>query len=381
MPRRTSRTPREPTPYKDRGRWYVQGSFGWVDLPDGRRKRDRRAFSGATPSEALDAYRQARSDHDRLCQRAGTSSPSSWSVLTWLEHWLEVEAPKGKHGRPLSANTLDTYRYGIRHLAATSIAGTPVRDLAPLQVSAALQQIARDRKSNLVANRALTVLSSALSTLVTWSEIPSNPAMAISPLPEPEPSIVRYPDESVRRLVEFAQSLTGTDLAGAGGVVAVIARTGLRLGEALAVRRSTLDLPGRLLHVSHQLTDHGDLVRLKSRHSDRVVPLAVDVVALLSDLDRTVAPDLDLLLRRPDGHPWTRRTIRSVWREQFVPAAGLPSNATLKGLRSTVASSLADRDVPIVKVQRLLGHSSISVTERYYTRIGVDHSVVDVLAA
>ena len=50
----------------------------------------------------------------------------------------------------------------------------------------------------------------------------------------------------------------------------------------------------------------------------------------------------------------------------------LPSGYHLHCLRSTLGSELVSKGVPIYTVSKLLGHSSVKVTEEHYLRLTID---------
>lgn len=50
---------------------------------------------------------------------------------------------------------------------------------------------------------------------------------------------------------------------------------------------------------------------------------------------------------------------------KFRRKAGLPEEFSLHSTRHTVESWLAQRGVPVTVIQRLMGHSTVTTTERY----------------
>jgi hypothetical protein len=77
--------------------------------------------------------------------------------------------------------------------------------------------------------------------------------------------------------------------------------------------------------------------------------------------------DSDFVFHRPDGPPWGNIGVSI---EDLVVGAGLqkneaPQRLTPHSLRHTFASWLAIAGVSLRRIQELLGHKSITTTERY----------------
>jgi len=155
---------------------------------------------------------------------------------------------------------------------------------------------------------------------------------------------------------------------------------GLRIGEALGLRRSDLHLvpaaaalgcstPGPHLHVVAR--DNPNRARAKS--GDRAVPVRAEV---LSCYDRYLAEreacrpaeacDLVLVNIRhaPLGRPMSDDTVRK-WLEGLSKRAGLERAVTPHMFRHATATELLARGGSIDVVKELLGHASIRSTEAY----------------
>ncbi|MEO1074970.1 MAG: site-specific integrase [Bacteroidota bacterium] len=146
-------------------------------------------------------------------------------------------------------------------------------------------------------------------------------------------------------------------------VVLVAVGTGLRLGEVCALRWGAVDLEHRMLTVRS-----GDDFVTKSGH-ERAVPLAGDALAVLERLaaqrDASGEGDRrDFVLVMPSGKPLRPNYVSRRFKH-YARLAKLPESIRFHSLRHTTASWLTMRGVPLPVTQRILGHSSITVTERY----------------
>ncbi len=94
---------------------------------------------------------------------------------------------------------------------------------------------------------------------------------------------------------------------------------------------------------------------------DRAVPITLELAHLLHSIPRT---DQHVF---PYGPSWFSHLFR-IYRRK----AGLGDHLSLHSLRHTSATELLRSGVSIYTVQKLLGHSSINVTERYLHAIPED---------
>src|SRR5688572_26265434 len=83
------------------------------------------------------------------------------------------------------------------------------------------------------------------------------------------------------------------------------------------------------------------------------------------------SPASDFIFHAPDGGHW-KVHVRTLQRQfsDLVRAAGLhhaeaSKNVTIHTLRHTFGSWLALKGVPLRRIQYLMGHNSITTTERY----------------
>jgi integrase len=140
----------------------------------------------------------------------------------------------------------------------------------------------------------------------------------------------------------------------------LLAATGLRISEAIALRVMDVDPELPAVHVRRAIVD-GQLTIPKSRHGLRTVPISLRLAARLNELAATRAGAEDLLFRGPRGGPVRPNNLRQ---RVLVPAAeraGVPW-ARFHTLRHTCASLLAEAGAGPIRLQRWLGHHSAGFT-------------------
>jgi integrase len=158
----------------------------------------------------------------------------------------------------------------------------------------------------------------------------------------------------------------------------VMLATGLRIGEALGLKWSAVDLDARRLHVRTQMLDLPNQPRQfsepKSHSGRRIVPLIPAAVASLRAQRGTVLEaklqshggweDLDLVFPNELGNFLNSRRVERAFK-QLVIKAGLPPTFTPHALRHSTGTYLTAKGVPDRVVMEMLGHSSLEMTRRY----------------
>jgi integrase len=166
-----------------------------------------------------------------------------------------------------------------------------------------------------------------------------------------------------------------------GPLFALLVGSGLRIGEALGLTWTDIDLPGRSLVVRRALQrDAGTGYQLgepKTSKSRRTVMLP------------TVA--LDGLRRQAERQDAARAAVGSAWQDRFglvftdpvgrtlsptvvsadfrEVADGLGLSVRLHDLRHTAATLMLGAGVPLKVVSETLGHSSIAITADVYAHV------------
>ena len=206
-----------------------------------------------------------------------------------------------------------------------------------------------------------------------------NPVLATDKRRETPPAALDYYEveevEALARACEHGEHRTGVAAVDAaereararedrqdGDAFRLLFYTGVRLGEALTLRWSDVDLDGRMLLVRRGLSAGVETLP-KGRHH-RFVPLsrpAVEALARLGSREDFVDADEYVLCNR-----FGRRLDDSALRRRYAracAAAGL-RRVRLHGLRHA-AGSLVARTSDAVFVRDFLGHAKLSTTDRY----------------
>ena len=134
----------------------------------------------------------------------------------------------------------------------------------------------------------------------------------------------------------------------------LLAYTGCRLSEALAVTPAQLDVPMGCV-VFRTLK--------RRRVVFRAVPIPPELMQTLSRLARERAPDAPI---------WTF-SRQTAWRriKRVMEAAGIAgAQAMPKGLRHGFGVANAEQNVPMATTQKWLGHANLETTAIYQQAVG-----------
>jgi integrase len=224
--------------------------------------------------------------------------------------------------------------------------------------------------------RLIAPLRACLSTAVREGLIRSNPCSDIA---LPSRDAQRRIDDGDYDEDQEVKLPTRTQLATLLKVVShpehhllltLLASTGLRISEAIALRWRDVHLEGSTPHAKVRRALVRDRIGPpKSRHGRRDVPIShLLVIALRQHRERTEwrRPDDPLLcssVGTPLRHENLRRSLRPLAEEAGVPWLGFHS------LRHFFASALIADGRNIVQVSRLLGHHSPAFTLSVYAHL------------
>ncbi|MGB8843435.1 MAG: tyrosine recombinase XerC, partial [Aliidongia sp.] len=141
-----------------------------------------------------------------------------------------------------------------------------------------------------------------------------------------------------------------------GAILTLLYGSGLRLGEALDLTRREAPLPGL---ATLTITGKGNKQRLVP-----LLPVVGEAVAAyLALCPYRLAPDGPLFVGQRGGQLNPRMVQRLM--EQLRVSLGLPETATPHALRHSFATHLLGGGGDLRAIQELLGHASLSTTQRY----------------
>lgn len=289
------------------------------------------------------------------------------TVAQFFDRWLsDVVAP---NLRPRSYKVYEgkTRLHIVPELGKVSLAALTPQHLQRLYAKKIAEGVAPKSVNNLHV-----VIHRALSYAVRWGLVARNVANAAEPPRVPRREIEPFSAEDIAILLQAIkghrhQWLWTTMLA-----------TGIRFGEAAALRWSDVDLDARIINVRHTLgvKNRGPMfAEPKTTKARRFVPLPqIAVQALTAQLEqvhwvRAAAGDrwqeLDLVFPSPSGRPLSQSHALERF-HRVLDQAGL-RRRRMHDLRHTYATQLFTLGQHPRAVQDLLGHSRFEITMNLYT--------------
>lgn len=214
-------------------------------------------------------------------------------------------------------------------------------------------------KSPALVHRCYGILAGILDVAVRDRRLASNPARGVS-LPRKVSKEHRY--LSHQQLHRLAQA-SGRNAT----LILLLGYTGVRWGEASALRVKDVDLTRRRLHiVENAVFVRGEvIVGSPKTHKRRSVPFPALLDGPLRDAIHGKT-ETDLVFPGRFGEHQTTPTIRqNSWFDKALAAAEL-SPMTIHDLRHTTASLAVSAGANVKAVQRMLGHASAAMTLDVY---------------
>jgi integrase len=145
-----------------------------------------------------------------------------------------------------------------------------------------------------------------------------------------------------------------------------LAHTGLRIGEAIALRWDDVDFERRRIHVTRRLY-RGRIDTPKSDYGLRTIPLAANLAAALARKRRGAPADAPIF-PSPPGNYLDPSNIRQRILKPAAAKAGLPWIG-FHTFRHTCASTLFRHGLNAKQVQAWLGHHSAAFTLSTYVHL------------
>lgn len=149
--------------------------------------------------------------------------------------------------------------------------------------------------------------------------------------------------------------------------ILLVAKTGLRFSEALALTPADFDFRRQFVSVSKtwDYKGNGGFLPTKNKSSVRKVQLDWQTIMQFSVLTKDMSADEPIFIK--NGKAVYNSTVNDIL-ERHCKANNIPTIA-IHGLRHTHASLLLFAGVSIASVARRLGHASMTTTQKTYLHI------------
>lgn len=359
------------------GRW--AGSLRYEDPLTGASRRT--TVYGATEREVVRKISAIRKRIDAGAPAKDVGVSFDTYALSWVESTLEVSDRKAST-KTLYAGLTKT------HIIGSQLGALRLKKITPPAVERFLLALRKSGKSGSTIRQIYTIGRAILDAAVRDGLLARNPFAAVK-RPKVTATEAAYlsPDQ-------VAALLKAAEPSRYAAMFALLVNTGLRRGEALALRWPDVDLTNKRARVRGTLARvDGDLVvtATKSERSNRTIPLSEPAAGVLKAVKVRQAAE-----RLRAGSVWTdtgyvfttelgqpcdpRNALRAL---KVAAAAAHLDGIGLHTLRHSAASVMLSAGVPLKVVSDLLGHSGIAITADVYGHVSPDvsRSAVEALSA
>jgi integrase len=341
-----------------------------VETPAGTK---RRTVYGKTRGEVRDKLAKA------LAERADglVFDDENMTVGEYVTRWLEDSAKGG-----LAHRTYANYKLQLRRHIVPAIGRVKLAKLNPAHVQGLYAAKLREGLKPSSVRYMHSVLRRSLEQAVRWNLIPRNQAAIVDPPKVWKEEIKPLDPEQARAFLRAAGE--AGDRYEALYVLSLAA--GLRMGEALGLKWSDVDLAGGSLRVNRQLQrmrreeDAGKPGRLvfsePKNASRRTVDLPQRALAVLKrhrkrQLEEKLKAgsayeDSGLVFTTAKGTPLDAQNVVNRHFKPLLKLAGLP-DIRWHDLRHSCFTLLLSRGAHPKFVQHLAGHASIQLTLNRYS--------------
>lgn len=319
-----------------------------IRKPDGQiERRQRKVRLGALAE--LPTKNAARNRLSEFLRISAASADMTFRELT--ERWEKAE------GATMKASTLSHYRHTLRAYVLPAFGKRKVAAITREDIQTFLT--AQARKYSESSLRSMRV---ALSLTLGWANdcgwISKNPCTRIKlPKRTGGRKVTRtvLTPEQVRAIAEKLEEPYTT-------LVLFLAASGLRIGEAVALRWS--DFNGNVVHVQRRILD-GELDTVKSRTSERALPIEPALLERMKQLG-----EAEWVFRSRAGTPVNpgnalRRYVQPVAKELGIVLGGWHD------FRHTLTTTMRRAGVHPKVISGILGHARVSLAMDTY-----DHATV-----
>ena len=180
---------------------------------------------------------------------------------------------------------------------------------------------------------------------------------------QPKPKKIKYLSQyELHSLLEKLDLKSGINW---DWLILLIAKTGMRFSEALAITPDDFDFSKQSLSITKtwDYKGNGGFLPTKNQSSSRKIQIDWQTVMQFSELVKDLPKDKPIFVKGKIYNSTVNDILARWCKKANVPII------TIHGLRHTQASLLLFAGVSIASVARRLGHSSITTTQKTYIHI------------
>ncbi|MFQ5901377.1 MAG: tyrosine recombinase XerC [Thermodesulfobacteriota bacterium] len=281
--------------------------------------------------------------------------------------YLEFEKGASLHTRKAYSRDLNEFMTFLRakKLCVEPTGNLDIKRIDVETIRAFIGNLFREKRKRSTIGRKLAAIKSLFKYLVKKDIIDTNPAEPVSS-PKVEKILPRTLSvDEVFSLIDAKELKTSLHIRNKA-IIELLYSTGIRVGEIVGLDIDLIDLEAGIVRV------------MGKGRKERVVPFgqkAIEAVKnYLNDRKRTLMKRGDpaekaLFLNISGGRLSSRSVERIV--KRYALEVGIAKDVSPHSLRHSFATHLLDSGADLRSIQEMLGHASLSTTQKY-THLSVD---------
>lgn len=259
------------------------------------------------------------------------------------------------------------------------LGGIRLKELTTSRITSFLLNLGHDKKPQTVRKNKI-VLHSILNYAVTQKYINNNPCIGTIWKDEVESVSIESDNVLTEAQAQKLWSYTA-EYSTFNVIIRLLLLTGLRSGEALGLRWSSIDFNGKTLFVDKTLgyvTGKYFLSSPKTKNSIRKISIDDATLEMLKkhkeeqDKQKAIVgsewQQPEMVFTSATGHFYDRSLLNTQFRRFIKKHPDLPK-VTIHGLRHTNASLLILKGENLDAISKHLGHASADITSRVYSHM------------
>lgn len=304
-------------------------------------------------------------------------------ILTFKDYadtWIKVTVPAG-----CKDTTKDDYQSILDNHVLDEFGEIPVNEITRGKIKGFLRKKTNDGYSGSTVKHFRAVISGVLNDALDDEKILANPALNMKGIVKKKPANDAINPLSAKEVSSFLEAIL-EEYTRWYPLFLLLARTGLRIGEAIALTWDDIDFSKRHIHVQRSYVK-GDISYPKSG-KDRRVDMTHQLGKTLKELKREFKlkvvddekPDPGYIFKNKKGGFVDINNLRNRVFHKAIKKAKI-TDVRIHDLRHTYATLRISKGDNIADVSKQLGHHSVKLTlDTYYHWMpGEKKSEVDAL--
>ena len=355
------------------GSIYKSKDHGWTGAVKNPRTGKRKVFYGKTRTEVKEKIVAFLDTVGKTDDSVATDSVEHF-FTSWLNDIKNTIKPK----------SYDVKDYIVKKFIIPELSNIQVGQITPADIQSVINDMTRKGYSYSVIHKIYNNLNQRFQLAVDRRELPYNPVVGVvlpKQLEKRKSDIRFFSEEELQRIIQAAERTDskGNLIQKQGHIVRLLAYTGMRIGEALALQWSDINFADKKITVTKNIVTvvdrEGDKSTKaviqhspKTSSSNRVIPMSRNAEIALVGLKNNQPVGCQFVVATSSGAPVNSKNIARTF-DRIQTFAKIEPKGTLHSLRHTFATRLLAVGEDVKVVSSLLGHADINITYNTYIHI------------